>query len=239
MNPSNIVRTVHRWLGLFLGAQFVLWMMSGVVMSWFDIDLVRGENAAYIDFPVELEARSYASPGGVIAQMEGVTEVSLKTFLGKPAYEVKGANGVALFSARTGVKISPLSEEQIRIIAMTDFIGDAEIDTLEKLSTAPKDYRGQAPVWRAQLNDRLHTRLYISPDTGEVLARRNDVWRIYDFFWMLHIMDYSERTNFNNPLIRTMSATGVIFALSGVFLIFKSLMMGRYRLPRRRGSSDT
>ena len=31
-------------------------------------------------------------PGGPIAQMEGVTELKLKTFLGKPAYEVHGVS---------------------------------------------------------------------------------------------------------------------------------------------------
>ena len=38
---------------------------------------------------------------------------------------------------------------------------------------------------------------YISATTGSVLERRNDTWRWWDFFWMLHIMDYDERENVN------------------------------------------
>ena len=166
--------------------------------------------------------------------MEGVTEVRLKSFLGRPTYEVTGANGIALFSAETGARISPISEEQAREIAKSDFSGDDEIIAVERMTNPPNEYRGATPVWRVSFDDGLNTRLYISPDTGEISARRNQVWRLYDFFWMLHIMDYGEREDFNNPLIRAASATGLLFALSGTFLIITRLRNGRYRGDLKR-----
>lgn len=70
-----------------------------------------------------------------------------------------------------------------------------------------------------------------------MLARRNRIWRLYDFFWMLHIMDYDERENFNNPLIRAFAATGLLFALSGLFLVAQRVTGGRYKDDLRRPGS--
>ncbi|MEL7487152.1 MAG: PepSY domain-containing protein [Pseudomonadota bacterium] len=228
MTFKRVAHRLHRWLALLLGVQVLLWMASGVVMTWFHIDLVRGEQNAAVQFDPELEARSYASPGRAIAQMDGVTEVTLRSFLGAPVYEVKAVSGRAIFDARTGARLSPLNEARAREIARGDYAGDAEIIALELLETAPGEYRGRYPVWRAEFDDRLSTRLYISPDTGKILARRNAVWRLHDFFWMLHIMDYGEREDFNNPLVRAASATGLAFAVSGLFLVVIRLRAGRY-----------
>lgn len=234
MTLKQTIQVAHRWFGLLLGFQVVLWMASGVIMSWFHIDLVRGEVNSTIPFTPELEARSYASPGGAIAQMEGVEELRLKRFLGKAVYEVKALNGVALFSADTGARISPISESDAREVATSDYSGDDEIIAVERLSNPPNEYRGSSPVWRVSFDDRLQTRLYISQDTGEVTARRNKVWRLYDFFWMLHIMDYGERENFNNPLIRTASATGLVFAISGLYLLIIRFKSGRFGQDLKR-----
>lgn len=70
------------------------------------------------------------------------------------------------------------------------------------------------------LHDAEDTRLYVSPDEGRIVARRTERWRIFDFFWMLHIMDYEERTDFNNPLVIFASVIGLIAAFSGVALLY-------------------
>ncbi|VAV89598.1 hypothetical protein MNBD_ALPHA05-2227, partial [hydrothermal vent metagenome] len=33
----KIIHRIHLWAGLLLGIQVIIWMMSGVVMSWFHI----------------------------------------------------------------------------------------------------------------------------------------------------------------------------------------------------------
>ena len=38
--------------------------------------------------------------------------------------------------------------------------------------------------------------------TGELVTRRHELWRVFDFVWMLHIMDYDTREDVNNPLLR-------------------------------------
>lgn len=228
MKFQRAVTVAHRWLGLLLFGQVAVWMMSGVVMSWFPIELVRGETAATIDEPIELPIRSYFPPAGVVAQVSEATSVQLTSRFGRPVYLVRTRSGAALFDADDGRRLSPIKEQEARLVAEQDFLGDGEIASVELLERAPPDFSGRLPVWRATFDDRNGTRLYVSPETGDVVARRNNIWRLYDFFWMLHIMDYKERENFNNPLIKAASATGLLFALSGVYLVAVRLRNRRY-----------
>ncbi len=227
---NKIIRRFHLWVGLLLGIQLALWTFSGVVMSWFHIDLVRGDRARFHVSAPELEASAYASPGGVIAQMEGVTSLELRSFMNRPVYEVSGFNGVALFDASTGEKLSPISENTARAVAKQDYVGKGKIVKLKLMHETPYEYRREKPVWRADFDDNLHTRIYISPSTGEVASRRNDVWRIYDFFWMLHIMDYDGRDDFNNLFIRIASGAAFLFAISGLIMVV--MKTGRNQIAR-------
>ena len=238
MKLARIIQTAHRWLGLILAVQVLLWMASGLIMSWFELGLVRGEKNAITVFAPELELRSYANPGGVIAQSPGATSVRLRSFLERPVYEVAGEDGAAMYDAATGAKLSPISEDTARRVARRDFIGDGKIVRMDLLTSPPREYGRAGPVWRATFDDGLKTHLYISPDTGDVIARRNKVWRLYDFFWMLHIMDYDERKNFNNPLLRIAAATGFLFALTGFYLVVVDFTRGRF-LPNGRRRRDS
>jgi hypothetical protein len=233
MQRRKVIQTAHRWLGLALVAQVVLWMASGVIMSWIPIEVVRGENAASAKISPELQVTSYFPPGGVIADFGPATEIEIRTWIDRPVYLVTGDAGRALYDADTGARLSPIGEAEARRVAEFDFTGDGEIDEAKLMRTPPGEYRGVTPVWRVDFNDANKTRLYISPETGEVVARRNSFWRLYDFFWMLHIMDYNERENFNNPLIRTFAATGFVFALSGLWLVIVRVRNGRYGADAR------
>jgi ferredoxin len=65
----------------------------------------------------------------------------------------------------------------------------------------------------------VDTSLYISAADGQVLERRNNHWRVSDFFWMLHIMDYAGRSNFNNALVITVALIAIWLGLSGLMLL--------------------
>jgi hypothetical protein len=234
MNLYPLIARLHLWFGLILGAQVFLWMASGAVMSFFHITLVRGETNSLRAPPAELATQSYANPGGPIAQTDGATSVTLKTFLGVPVYQVDSPLGSALFDAKTGEKLSPLPREKAREVATKDFVGDGDVERVELLHETPGEYRRTLPVWRVTFADDLETRIYVSPETGEILARRNAIWRVYDFFWMLHIMDYKEREDFNNPLVKTFAASGLLFSITGIYMVVALLLRGKYRLGLRR-----
>ena len=66
-----------------------------------------------------------------------------------------------------------------------------------------------------KLADADNTHIYIDQATGAVAARRNDAWRRFDFFWMLHTMDYSGRDDFNTPWLIGFSVLGLLSVGSG------------------------
>ncbi len=59
------------------------------------------------------------------------------------------------------------------------------------------------------------------------MTRRHELWRVFDFVWMLHIMDYDTRENVNNPLLRVFTWAAALMALSGAWLLL-------FSFPRRR-----
>ena len=64
--------------------------------------------------------------------------------------------------------------------------------------------------------------IYLDPLSGDVLAIRSNSWRMWDFLWSLHIMDYDQRDNINNFLLRLFSILALISSISGILLFFFS-----------------
>jgi hypothetical protein len=56
-----------------------------------------------------------------------------------------------------------------------------------------------------------------------VLERRNETWRWWDFFWMLHNIDYAKRTSFNHPLIIMVGMRMTWLAVTGFWLLFRTI----------------
>ena len=65
--------------------------------------------------------------------------------------------------------------------------------------------------------------VYVDAISGEVSAIRSNAWRTWDFLWGAHIIDYAERENIDNFLLKVFSILACISALSGIifFLIGK------------------
>lgn len=98
------------------------------------------------------------------------------------------------------------------------------------------EFRGrQLPVWKVSFSEPESLSLYLDPWTGEILARRTDRWRLFDFLWMLHIMDFDTRDDFNHPLLQVAALLGLIVALSG--FVFWALTTRLFRRRRNPGMS--
>ncbi len=86
-------------------------------------------------------------------------------------------------------------------------------------------------MWQVQLNGSEQARIYISEQNGDIVAKRTDRWRLFDFMWMLHIMDYDERSDFNHPLLYLTALAALLFTLTGFVLLFYGLK------PRKKTSN--
>jgi len=222
MKFARAVTRFHKWLGLIVGLQIVLWMSGGVVMSFLPIERVRGEHrvaevpAQTLNLSTVISAKAAADGAGFRA----VREAQLATWMERPVWRLTASSGVeALVDAQTGERLDPLSEAVARAVAEADYTGPGALGAFDWLEQGPREAGGRSPLWRAVFDDRDATTLYISPSSGAVVARRSTTWRVYDFFWMLHIMDYKDRENFNNPLVLTFAGAALMFALSGITLL--------------------
>lgn len=218
----------HKWIGLVVGVQVILWMASGIVMTWFPIEEIRSEHRIREADPIPLTGEEDLIPlAQVLSGYDDADSVVIRRLEGVPVYEIRLFGGnTALHDGATGRRLTPLDANIVKRIAVNDFAGEAVPGEPQLIEAHNSEYRGDLPAWRVAMGDEGGTRLYISPSTGEVLARRSAIWRLYDFFWMLHIMDYEDRTDFNHPLVIGASIVGFGLAVSGLLLLF-------YRFTRR------
>jgi len=223
MNLPFWVRRTHKWIGLVIGVQALLWMLSGVYMTVISLEVIHGDHLAHaFDEPLERSGERLD-----IDQLSKLSptfdSLKLKKFLGKEVYEIRANGKASLVDARTGKLMSPLPREQIVARAKDIYQGEAEIREVTWITQAPQEVaKRQVPMWAVRFDDRANSTLYFSPDTGDLLARRHDLWRWFDFLWMFHIMDYDTRDDVNNSLLRVAAGVGLLFALSGAWLVFYS-----------------
>jgi len=221
---------LHRWLGLCVSLQLLTWSVSGFVFTLLDLDNVHGDLERRND-PVPAvrlehvrlspaDACAVAAAGGVKRDL--IAQVSLKERLERTVYELRDGRGwpLCVVDASGGGVMASLTKGEAERVALADFLPDAEVTSVELLEgEAPLEFRGGAmPVYRVMLDHPKNPHLYVSPVTGLVLKRRNRPWRQFDFLWMLHIMDYRERENFNHWLLTGFSALAILTSASGVAL---------------------
>jgi len=223
MKPAFWARRAHKWIALVIGVQALLWMLSGLYMTVISIDVIHGDHLAHSMAPALSAGGQRLDPAMLAERYRGIESFRVKRFLGREVYEVHHAGGVVLVDARSGDGVGPLDQATARRLAASLYQGKAPMQSLQLITQAPQEVGTRpVPMWQARFADLGETTLYLSPQTGELLATRHTLWRVFDFLWMLHIMDYEERADVNNTLLRVAAAVGFLFALSGVWLLFYS-----------------
>lgn len=224
MTLRRPVYRIHVWLSWIIGLQILIWVATGLFMTASPIETVRGEHLRREPVGLDLRDADTLPPSEILRrEKRAVERLTLKTWLGQPTYELHYADGrAALIDASSGKRLSPLSRTAAEIAARADYAGGGGIGTVTRVdpNAVPLDLRRDAPAWRITFTDRADTVLYVSAETGEVLARRTGHWRWYDLMWGLHIMDWRGREDINNPLVIAASALALASTLAGAVLLF-------------------
>lgn len=236
------IRRSHRYLGLLLGIQFLLWTIGGLYFSWTNIDEVHGDPQKKQEPALAANLR-LISPSVALdtirktAGIDSVTAIQVIQILGKPYYQVRsmgamgggtshnhdhsGHNRVFLVDAETGELRQPLSEKEAIDVAKLRFNGNPKVASVDYLTVTNghHEYRESVlPAYAITFEHPTATTVYVSTELGTVQKFRNNKWRIFDFLWMLHTMDYQSRDNFGNILLRAFSIFGLMTVLSGFLL---------------------
>lgn len=224
------LRKTHRYLGVFIGIQFLLWTVGGLYFAWFNIQEIRGNHLIHQD-DILIIKNQLKSPNEVLKMNQinpsTVKELKLSSLFYESYYNVVLEDNMLLINAVTGKLRDSISEQDARKIALKKLKKNISIRSIEYVTADNIDqhlqYRGgMLPAWAVTLNDNSNTVLYICALQGTLEKVRTKEWRIFDFLWMLHIMDYNERDNINNNILKGFSILGLITILSGFVLFFQS-----------------
>ena len=199
MKPKRLIRTLHRYLSIFISIQLLLWTISGIYFAYNKIELVRGEQYR---LPLKIEYRIFERLDQMIMEKN---DNGIKSYLSHP----------------DGLNIGPISsEEAIKIATEKTSLNPIEAELLTKANRGA-EYRGRdLPIYRVTTDSQDGVNIYINPMTGSVSAIRSDSWRLWDLFWALHIMDYQDRDNINNLLLKILSILALVTSISGIALFF-------------------
>lgn len=214
------IRKAHRYLGIFLGVQFLFWTVSGLYFSWTDIDEIHGdhfikEQIAPVSFTglIGTESLKLESP---------VESMELIHIAGAPYYWI---NGSQLYNALTGVIKEEVTEEEALKVAGHFMKANLVVSGIRRLDSVGlhSEYRGRPlPAYEISYDSPENIKAYVAVKNGTFQTIRHRNWRWFDFLWMTHTMDYEGRDNINTLALRIFSFLGLITVLSGFLLWFTS-----------------
>lgn len=215
MKVSLKIRKIHRYLGLIIGIQFLIWTISGLYFSWTNLDEIHGDQ--FMKNPIS--KISFSDLSG-LEYISNISKLELLNIANEPFYWV---NEKQLYNAKNGNKLDEITERQAIEVVNFHLKEDLEISTIEKIENIGPhhEYRGKPlPAYAIHFNHPEKITAYVSAKNGKFQRVRHSSWRIFDFLWMGHTMDYNGRDNFNNILLRVFSLFGVLTVLSGFSLWF-------------------
>ena len=242
-------RKIHRWLGLLVGLQVVAWMLSGLYFAWVPIEEIRGEHLTRPALAITKEELSSVREPAVILQAAGaqigaaeIGKLELRKLRDSVVYRLEYDDGTGsqsrLFAADTGLLLPMLEPAEAGMIAQNATREAIDVLAVELVTehSNGSEYRGRIlPLFRVSSDSHHGLRLYIDAWTGEIVARRTGQWRLFDLLWALHIMDYQERDDFNNPLLTVFAAAALVLSVGGYILWWVSSIFMQRR--RRRTNS--
>lgn len=221
------IRKTHRYLGVILGIQFLFWTLGGLYFSWSDIDEIHGD-FQHRHVPQLNGTLHFISPDSVLKQVshvDSINSLQVINILGKPYYSIAYYSGNnqhrILADANTGMIRNPIDKNEAIQVAAASFNGPPVVKKIEYLTTTDghHEYREKPlPAWAVTFRHSINTTIYVSSEFGRVESFRNNKWRIFDFLWMMHTMDYNGRDNINNWLLRIFSIFGLLTIFSGFTL---------------------
>lgn len=219
-HTAQKIRKTHRYLGIFLGVQFLMWTISGLYFSWTNIDDIHGDQFKNLHYQ-PMAFQNLMSPS-LLNISEGIKTIEIRDINSIPYYWL---NKRVLYNALNGKLKSEITKEEAVYVAKQYMKRDLKITSVERIIEVDKkhEYREKLlPAYVISYANDEALKAYVSINDGKFQTVRHRSWRWFDFLWMTHTMDYKGRDNFNTNVLRAFSLLGLITVLSGFLLWFTS-----------------
>ena len=211
-----MVRVFHKYLSLIISIQLLLWTISGIYFAFNKIELVRGEQYIIKDKPSSIEINNLNISSNVknieifkrlnqwVVKVEMDAGFKYQDLLGNEVYE-----------------LSP--NEAIEVVKLKTILSPIDAIKINE-SSARSEFRGRSlPIYKIKTDSSDDTNVYVDVMSGKIVAIRSDSWRVWDFLWGAHIIDYRQRDNINNILLKIFSILALLSSLSGIALFFNTI----------------
>ena len=213
-----MIRFFHKYLSLIISIQLLLWTVSGIYFAFNKIELVSGEQ-----YLLENQAEDLN-----LEEVEITFTAKNLSFIKRlDMWIIKAETDSGLiYSDLSGKNLEALDEEGAKeVVKRKTNLRPLEAFRIDKQEKRA-EYRGRdLPLYKVTTSASDGINVYVDAFSGAVTAIRSDSWRIWDFLWGAHIIDYRERDNINNFLLKFFSILALISALSGIALFFKTLRL--------------
>lgn len=229
-------RKYHKWLMVFLGVQFLFWSVSGLYMVSMDIHYIHGEDLVNKPpQPLDTENINFTT-AMLLSGFPDATNISVGRLLDRQVYRfTNGDAGPTVIDASTGARVPPVDERTARDIAHSVYSGTGEVTSvtlIEVQAQLPAEVSPRhLPLWQVKYAGITTPTFYINQYTGRVVAKRHNLWRLFDWMWRFHIMDYDDGENVSNWLLFVVASLGLLAAGSGAVLTWYRVVA-----PNRRGA---
>ena len=232
---------IHKWLSLVVGIQLLIWLGTGAYFNLMDHKLASGN---------EHRKHNQSSQGLSGIQLMPLKNLDLPVMekvqlvwvLDKPYYAAHQKaephyyqqQDVILFDAQSGYEFK-LDKKIAEAVAAASYKGVGDIGGAELLMPPIAELPKQEnAVWRIKVADDNNTHIYVSNNTGRVLAHINEDRRLRDLMFKLHFMDYANKGGFNNTLIMVFAVLTLGLSVTASIWVIHLLKRRGYRVKLKR-----
>ena len=223
---SQLPRKIHKWLMLFVGLQVFIWSATGLYMVMTNIHYIHGEHLQKPSPVLNVSSLKF-NHADVLKSYPNADSISLFNRVGEPVFVVREGRESTLVNATTKELMPKVTEQKAREIALFQFHDSAGV--IAKISylkdIAPSELSAlHLPVWEVQFEGIASPTFYISESSGQVVTKRHNPWRIFDWFWRFHIMDYLHGEDVGNVFFLVVSITTLLSTLAGCCLVYQRVL---------------
>jgi hypothetical protein len=205
---KQLIRKAHRWLGLTFSLTILMSAGSGVIHN--------------------VMTRTQAPPPSARPSGHGLDVSQIKLSVSDAA--MKLPDRAAQYVSALDGRVDPSQDEAYAAEIATTFLGGATVRKTEFLTAFNSEYINifrLLPVYRFDIEDALHTRVYVSTTTGSVTRHTDDQrqWEA-NVFTNFHKLGFIPNKDLRDLVLTVLTAATCVVSLLGVALFF---MTGRKR----------
>jgi uncharacterized iron-regulated membrane protein len=215
-------RKYHKWLMAFIGVQFIIWSVSGAYMVFFDIDYIHGDTLVNNEQD-KIDPQQITYPlQTLLQQYPQAQAITLGRYLDKVVYRLTLAEQKLTIDAGSGAVMPPLDQAQAEQAAQFYYSGTGAVESAVLIrDNVPFELNpAVVPAWRVNFSDFGSPAIYVSAETGLLVGKRHNFWRLFDWMFRFHVMDYDDGADIDNSLLFWFTLLGILAAVLGMVLVY-------------------